>query len=75
MSRLYQTKLVTMRTSEEESGMRVGRGGNKAMDCSRRRVLACLACARDRCNAIDTLSWNHVQKKLVKDPDPAHSRC
>ena len=41
--------------SEEESVTRGDGGGNKAMDCSRRRVLACIACASDRYNAIDTL--------------------
>ena len=44
-----------MCNSEEESGTRGGGGGNKAMDFSRRRVLACIACASDRCNATDTL--------------------
>ena len=43
------------------------------MDCSRRRVLACIACASDRCNAIDTLWRNHVHSKLMDGPDPAHS--
>ena len=43
------------------------------MDCSRRRVLACIACASDRCNAIDTLRGNHVQNKLIEGIDPAHS--
>ena len=43
------------------------------MDCSRRRVLACIACASDRCNAIDTLCRNHVHDKLTEGPDPAHS--
>ena len=33
--------------------MRGGGGGNKAMNCSRRKVLARIACASDRCNAID----------------------
>ena len=49
------------------------RQGNKAMDCSGRRVLACIACASDRCNAIDTLWRNHVHNKLIEGPDPAHS--
>ena len=43
------------------------------MDCSRRRVLAYIACASDHCNAIDTLSRNHVHNKLMEGPDPAHS--
>ena len=47
-------KLATICNSEEESGTRSGGGGNKAMVCSRRKVLACIACASDRCNAIET---------------------
>ena len=43
------------------------------MDCSRRSVLACIACASDRCNAIETLSRNHVHNKLIEGPHPAHS--
>ena len=43
------------------------------MDCSRRRVLACIACASDRCNAINTLCRNHVHNKLIEGPDSAHS--
>ena len=43
------------------------------MDCSRRRVLACIACASERCNAIDTLCRNHVLNKLTKGLDPTHS--
>ena len=39
------------------------------MDCSRRRALACIACASNRCNAIDTISRNHVHNKLTKGPD------
>ena len=60
----YQSKLARRSNSKEESGVRSGGGGNKAMNCSRRRVLACIACASDRCNAIDILSRNHVQCKL-----------
>ena len=48
--RSYYTKLAIKSNSEERGG-----GGNKAMDCSRRRVLVCIAYASDRCNAIDTL--------------------
>ena len=59
--------------SEEESGTRGGGGGNKAMDCSTHRVLACIACASDRCNTIDTLLRNNVRNKLLEGPDPAHS--
>ena len=44
------------------------------MNCSRRRVLACIACASDRSNAIDTLRRHHVHNKLMEAPDPAHSR-
>ena len=44
------------------------------MDCSRRRVLECIACASERCNAIDTLCRNHVHNKLTEAPEPAHSR-
>ena len=43
------------------------------MDCSRHRVLACIACASDRCNAIDPLRRNHVHSKLVEALDLAHS--
>ena len=43
------------------------------MYCSRRRVLACAAYARDRCNGIDTLHRNHVHNKLTEGRDPAHS--
>ena len=43
------------------------------MDCSRRRVLACIACVSDRCNAIDTLRRNHVHNKLMEGPHLAHS--
>ena len=43
------------------------------MDCSKRRVLACMACASDRCNAIDTLCRNHVHYKLMEGPDLAYS--
>ena len=43
------------------------------MDCSRRRVLECIACASERCNAIDTLCRNHVHNKLTEGPKPAHS--
>ena len=42
------------------------------MDCSRRRVLACIACASDRCDAIDTLCRNHMHNKLMGH-GPAHS--
>ena len=43
------------------------------MDCSRCRVLECIACASERCNAIDTLCRNHVRDKLTEGPEPAHS--
>ena len=43
------------------------------MACSRRRILACIACVSERCNAIDTLCRNHVHNKLTEGPDPAHS--
>ena len=43
------------------------------MDCSRRKALACIACASDRCNAINTLRRNHVHNKLMEGPDPAQS--
>ena len=42
------------------------------MDCSRRRVLECIACASERCKAIDTLYRNHVHNKLMEGPNPAH---
>ena len=53
VSRSYGTKLATIRNSAEESGTRGGGGGHKAMDSSRRRVLARIAYASDRCNAIE----------------------
>ena len=43
------------------------------MDCSRRRVQACIACANDRCNAIDIPTRNHVHNKLIEGLDSAHS--
>ena len=43
------------------------------MDCSGRTVLECIACASNRCNAIDTLRRNHVHNKLMEVPDPTHS--
>ena len=55
VSRSYYTKLARICNSEEESGTHGGGGGNKAMDCSGRWVLECIACASDRCNAFDTL--------------------
>ena len=36
------------------------------MDCSRCRVLACVSCASDRCNAIDTLYRNRGHIKLME---------
>ena len=42
------------------------------MDCSRCRVLACIACISDHCNAIDTLCRNHVHNKLVEGLHPPH---
>ena len=46
------------------------------MDCSRRRVLECIACANERCNAIDTLCRNHVHNKLTESPETCTlSRC
>ena len=70
---LTSTTLATISSFEEESGTRGGGGGKKAMYCSRRRVPTCIACASDRCNAIDTLCRNHVHNKLMKGLDPAHS--
>ena len=32
-----------------------------------------MACASDRCSAIDTLKRNHVHNKLIQGPDLAHS--
>ena len=49
VSRSYLAKLATIRNSVEESGARGGGGGNKALDCSWRRVQACIACASNRC--------------------------
>ena len=54
---------------KEKSETRYGWGDNKAMDCFRRRILACIACASNRCNAIETLYENHVRNKLVEGPD------
>ena len=64
---------ATICNSEEESETHGGGGGDEAMDCSRRRVLACIACASDRCNAIDTIRRNHVHNKLMEGLDHAHS--
>ena len=36
-------------------------------------VIACIACASDRCNAIETLGRNHVHNKLIQGLDLAHS--
>ena len=38
-----------------------------------RGVLARIACASDRRDAIDTLSRNHVHHELMEGPDPEHS--
>lgn len=46
---------------------------NKAIDRCRRELLACIACAKDRCNAIDTPSRNFVDNKLIGGP--AIARC
>ena len=73
VSRSYLPKLATISNSEEEGGVRGGGGGNKAIDCSRCRVLVCIACASDRCNAIDTLWRNHVHNKLMTGPEPEDS--
>lgn len=43
------------------------------MDCSGRKVLACMEFATVHCNAIDTLSHNRVHNKLIEGPDPAQS--
>ena len=43
------------------------------MDCSRHRVLACIACASDCCNATDTLCRNYAHNKLTESSDRAHS--
>lgn len=51
----------------------VGGGCNKATNFSRRKVLACLVCASDRCHAIDTLRWNHVNNKRMEGPNLATS--
>ena len=43
------------------------------MDCSRRRVLTCVACASDHCNACAILWRNHMHNMLIEGPDLAHS--
>ena len=43
------------------------------MACSKRRVLVCIACASEPCNAIDTLCRNHVHNKLTEGLDLAYS--
>ena len=43
------------------------------MYLSKLGVLACIACARDHCNGIDTLYRNYVHNKLTVGPDLAHS--
>ena len=60
-----------MSNSVEESGARGKGGGNKAIDSSRRKNLAWMACASNRCNAIDNRWGNHVHNILVEGPDPA----
>ena len=45
VSRYYQTKLAIIRNSAEESGARGKGGGNKTMDCFRRRILSYVTCA------------------------------
>ena len=40
------------------------------MDCSRGRVLACIACASNCRNANDALCQSHVRDKLIEGPDP-----
>ena len=50
----YQTKLPTICNSEKESEMHREGGGNKAKHNCKRWVLACIPCASDPCNAIDT---------------------
>ena len=65
-------RLATICNSAEESGLHGGGGGNKAVDCSRSRVLTCIACANDGCIAIDNLSQNHVHNKLIKGTNRAH---
>ena len=47
-------------------------GGNKAVDFSRRKNLAWMACANNCCDAIDTHYRNQVHNMLVEGPDPEH---
>ena len=67
------TRQSSNNRQKEESGTCGGGGGNKAMDFSRRRVLACIACDIDRCNAIGTFYRNHVHNELIGGPHLAHS--
>ena len=60
-----------MCSSLEESGARGRGGGNKATDSSGRKNLACMACASERYNAIETRWRNHVHNILLDGPDAA----
>ena len=62
---IYEALCPTICNSAKESGTCGGGEGKKAMDCSRHRVLACIACASDRCNEIERIRWNHVHNKLL----------
>ena len=53
--------------------MCVGGRSNKAMDCSGRRVVACIAYGGDRRDAVNNLRRNHVHSKLIEGLGPAHS--
>ena len=70
-SQSHYPRLSTMCNPEEESGARGIGGGNKAIESSRRKNLAWMACANDRCNAIDTRWRNHGHNIQVEGPDPA----
>ena len=60
-----------MCNSGEEGGARGRGGGNKAINSSRHKNLAWMACANDLCNAVDTRWRNHVHNIVVEGPDPA----
>ena len=67
VSRSYLPKLVAISNSEEESVTRGGGGDNKAMDCSRRGVLACIAC--NDCSGL------LYRARLCSGPQLGHDAC
>ena len=67
---------IVLAKTIDNKQLRRRKWNNKAMDCSRRRVLACIACTIDRCNAIDTLSFlnAHVQSSTLRVIDSTACR-